>query len=618
MTAPVPLATSAVRKAYVDTPAGQLHLRRVEGGGIPVILLHRTPSSSRCYERVLAEFAGRRTAIALDTPGFGESFRPSGKPSTVDYAHWFLAAIDGLGLDAFHLCAHHTGTHFAAEIARLAPQRARSLLLSGALFTDAGVRGWIRSTIAAALPPDPDGHYVDATWKIIRGLYPQFHAEIVHADLLGALGAIEGRDQAFNAILAQDFPGVLRQVRCPVTVAQAVDDPLGSMLARLRIERPDIPVERLGLAGMAAPELQPHQFAQAALRFAAANDSSHLSAGLLMTDRRFQLVRTPTGLDLEQVRAAPPVPGPGEVLIRVHAASLNRRDLDIRSFAYPTGDADRFVPLSDAAGEIVGVGAGVGGFHVGDRVCSTFFQDWADGRIGLPALFSALGGGGRGVLADHIVLSEKGVAKMPDGWSYEQGACLPCAGVTAWSALMRFGQLQAGDWVLVTGTGGVAMFALQIAVAMGAKVAITSSSDEKLARAKELGATVAVNYRNTPDWGAAIKAATGGGVQHAIELGGVGTLPQSIASMGLAGHVSLIGALAGFGGEVPGAAMVLNALRVSAVVVGPRAAHLELAAFMAKHGLKPVIDRVFDADAVPQAYARAAAGAFGKVVIRLR
>lgn len=607
-----------VKKTYVDTPAGQLHLRRVEGGGIPVILLHRTPASSQSFEKMLPLFAGIRTAIAIDTPGFGESFRPAGRPGTVDYAGWLLAALDALGVDAFHLCAHHTGTHLAADIARLAPQRVRSLLLSGVLYADAGVRGWIRSTIPAALPPDPDGRYVEATWKIIRGLYPEFHAEVVHCDLLGALGAIEGRNQAFNAILAQDFPAVLRQVRCPVGVAQALDDPLAPMLVRLKTERPDIPIERLGLAGTAAPELQPVEYAHAALRFAAAHDSSHLNPGLPMTDRRFQLVRTPKGMDLEQVRSAPPVAGPGEVLVRVHAAALNRRDLDIRTFAYPTGDADRFVPLSDAAGEVVGVGAGVTAFMVGDRVCSTFFQDWPDGRISLTALFSALGAGGRGVLADHVVLAEKGVAKIPDDWSYEEGACLPCAGVTAWTALMRLGQLQPGDWVLVTGTGGVALFALQIAVAKGAKVAITSSSDEKLARAKELGATVAVNYRRTPEWGAAIKEATGGGVQQAVELGGVGTLPQSLASMGLGGHVALIGALAGFGGEVSGVAMVMNALKVSAVVVGPRAAHLELTEFMSKHGLKPVIDAVFDADHVPQAYARAADGAFGKVVIRLR
>jgi NADPH:quinone reductase-like Zn-dependent oxidoreductase/pimeloyl-ACP methyl ester carboxylesterase len=605
-----------MKKSYVDLPAGQIHLRRVDGPGLPIVFLHRTPNSSASFDAVLARLAGRRGGIAFDTPGFGASFTPPGRTTTIDYANWFLAALDALRVDAFHVCGHHSGTHFAMEMARIAPGRVRSLLLSGVMYADAGTRAFLRTVIPKAPAPDTDGRYVDETWKLMRGLFTDWHPDVVHSDFVGALAHPTGRDQAFDAILSQDVPSILRQVRCPVAIAQAVDDSLATMLPRLQVERPDIPVERLGLAGMAAPELQPDAFAAAALRLATAHDTPS-TPGPAMTDRRFQLVRTPTGFDLEQVKIAPPNPGPGEVLVRVRTVSINRRDLSIRSFEYPVGEADRFVPLSDGAGDVVAVGAGVNSVKVGDRVTGTFFQDWEDGRIGLPALFSSLGGGGRGMAADHVVLSEKGVVKIHGGWTYEEAACLPCAATTAWSGLMRFGQLQKGDSVLIVGTGGVAIFALQIAVAAGAKVAIVSSSDAKLARAKELGATVTVNYAKTPEWGAAVKEATGGGVQHAIELGGKGTLPQSLAALGVGGHVAMIGALAGFGGEIPGFAMVMGALRVSAIVVGPRAAHVECADFLANHGLKPVVDSVYAFDDMDEAYARTHEGAFGKVVVKL-
>jgi NADPH:quinone reductase-like Zn-dependent oxidoreductase len=437
--------------------------------------------------------------------------------------------------------------------------------------------------------------------------------------------AFAGRDQAFDAILAQDFAAVLAKVECPVRILQACDDPLMAMLGRVRAAHPDIPVDLLGPAGIAAPERQSELYAAAALAFAAASDlpirpSAALPMpGTLMTDRRFQLVRTPTGFDLEQVSAPQPTVGAGEVLIRVHAVSINRRDLGVRDFSYPVApDADRFTPLSDAAGEVVAVGAGVTRFAVGDRVSSTFFPGWPDGRITLPAMFSALGVGGLGAFADHIALPESGVAPIPDGWSFEEGACVTCAGVTAWSALMPLGRLQKGDWVLIIGTGGVALFALQIAVAAGARVAVLSSSTEKLSQAKALGADVTINYKDTPDWSDAVKAATDGGVHHVVELGGVGTLPKSIASLAPGGHLALIGALDGFGGDMSAISLIMGALRVSAVMVGSHADHLALTAFMADHQIKPVIDSIFDVSATDEAFAKADAGAFGKVVICLR
>jgi NADPH:quinone reductase-like Zn-dependent oxidoreductase/pimeloyl-ACP methyl ester carboxylesterase len=609
--------TDPIKKGYADTAAGQIHYRRVGGGRTPVVLLHRTPVASASFDSMLRIMAGERAAIALDTPGFGQSFCPSSAPGTIDYARWLLAALDALDVSEFHLCAHHTGTHFAAEMALLAPGRVRSLLLSGVMYTDVAHREKMRIEIGQAQRIDAEGRYLTGAWTIMRSLFPVYDAALVHAETIGALSSIEGRNQAFGAILGQDFPAVFARIDCPVKIVQPSDDPLGGMLVDLRAAHPDVPVERIGPAFLAAPERQPRSFAAAVLAFAAAHDPvPTISQGPLMTDRRFELTRTATGFDLGQVRSDTPAAGPGEVLIRVHAVSLNRRDIDIRSFAYPVQDVDHFVPLSDAAGEIAAVGAGVTAWKAGDRVCSTFFQNWTDGKISLPAIFSALGAGGRGVFADHIVLAETGVARIPDAWSYEEGASISCAGVTAWTALMRLGGLEPGDWVLVIGTGGVATFALQIAVAAGAKVAILSSSDEKLTRARDMGAELTINYNSRPDWDVVVREATGG-AQQAVELGGTGTLEKTLACMGIGGHVALIGALAGFGGDISGIALIMSALRVSAVVVGSRSDHVALTDFLVEHGIRPVIDSVFEIDQAEAAYARAAAGAFGKVVIRL-
>ncbi|MET0375456.1 MAG: NAD(P)-dependent alcohol dehydrogenase, partial [Rhizorhabdus sp.] len=275
-------------------------------------------------------------------------------------------------------------------------------------------------------------------------------------------------------------------------------------------------------------------------------------------------------------------------------------------------------PGSDAAGEILAVGEGVTQWKAGDRVASTFFQNWQGGRLTVPGVVSSLGAGGPGVLADQIVLSQNGVVRIPDDWSYVEGASTTCAGVTAWTALKTLGQLQADDWVLIIGTGGVALFALQIAVASGAKVVVLSSSDEKLEQAKALGAQVGINYRAIPDWSAAVKEATGhAGVQHALELGGAGTMERTLASMAIGGHVAMIGALDGFGAQISGMAMTMAALRVSAVVVGPRESHQALIDFMVEHRLRPVIDSTFAFEKAEDAYVRSGQGAFGKVVIAL-
>ena len=607
-------------KGYASAAAGLIHWRQAEGPGAPIVLLHRTPVSSACFEALLRRLGGRRRAIALDTPGFGQSFRPTGAPTTVSYAAWFLEALNDLRVEHFHLYAHHTGTHFAAEMARMAPQRVRSLTLSGVLYAGFQTRASFRGHIGDAPPVDEAGDYVLSTWKTMKDLFPKFDPALVHEEFLGALSSPQGRNQAFGAVFGQDFASVLKSVltagSVPVRVFQAEDDPLGFCLDALRRAHPDLPVVLHGPAGMAAPERQPDAISDALIRYAKLADPYPArSKDPQMPDRKFELVRHDKGFDLRRTEGETPTPGPGEVLVKVRAVSLNRRDLSIRDLSYPAF-GDWFTPLSDAAGEVVAVGEGVEHVAVGDKVTSTFFQDWPSGRMTLPAVMSALGAGGRGVLADHVVLSAGGVAPIPQGLSFEEASTLPCAAVTAWSALFTHGGLRAGDWLLVQGTGGVALFALQFAVAAGAKVVITSSSDEKLERAKAMGASVGINYAKTPEWEVAVKAETGG-VNQVLELGGVGTLAKSSASLAMGGHIALIGALAGFGGDLSASDMVIGAQSATASSVGSRAEHLEMTAFLARHCVKPVIDQVFDFEDMDAAYARTNAGAFGKVVVRL-
>ncbi len=194
-----------IRRGYADTPSGEVHYRRVEGPGLPLILLHRTPTSSASFAAMLELMAGQRTAIALDTPGFGQSFAPRGMPSTGEYALWFLAALDALGVENFHLCAHHTGTHFAAEMAVAAPGRVKSLLLSGVLYADADDRATMHADIGKAERVQADGSHLTAMWTLMQAMLPPGDLDLVQSETLGAVTAMDGRDQAFGAILEQDL-----------------------------------------------------------------------------------------------------------------------------------------------------------------------------------------------------------------------------------------------------------------------------------------------------------------------------------------------------------------------------------------------------------------------------
>ncbi|GEO99240.1 zinc-dependent alcohol dehydrogenase family protein [Methylobacterium haplocladii] len=326
------------------------------------------------------------------------------------------------------------------------------------------------------------------------------------------------------------------------------------------------------------------------------------------------------GLDSwQRVERPQPEPGRGQVLVRMHAASLNYRDLLIANGRYPFAvNLDRLVPLSDGAGEIVAIGPGVRRFKGGERVAGIFSQSWLGGAQVSDAWETSLGGAIDGVLAEFQVFSEEGLVVLPEHLSFEEGATLPCAAVTAWNALYGAKPLKAGETVLTLGTGGVSIFAIQLAHAAGARVIATSSSDRKLETAKALGADETINYRACPDWEKEVRRLTGGvGVDHVVEIGGTGTLPRSIASTRPGGHVGLIGLLAQ-GEPIDPLAILGASCSVRGVMVGSREMFEDLNRVIALHGIRPVVDRTFAFDAAKQALAALGEGTHvGKIVVTI-
>jgi NADPH:quinone reductase-like Zn-dependent oxidoreductase len=327
------------------------------------------------------------------------------------------------------------------------------------------------------------------------------------------------------------------------------------------------------------------------------------------------------GFGLEALRPAErpvPEPGHGEVLLKLRATSLNYRDLLVVKGQYNPKLPLPRVPVSDGVGEVVAAGPGVTRVKQGERVAGIFMPRWLDGELTEEGARSALGGLVDGLLAEYAVLSEEGVVSVPEHLSDEEAATLPCAGVTAWNALMRLGRVGPGDSVLVQGTGGVSLFALQFARLAGARVLATSSRDDKLERVLALGASDGVNYKTTPEWGERVRELTGGrGVDHVVEVGGAGTLPQSLRAVRLGGHVSLIGVLSGYG-QVNPLPVLMKQVCVQGVFVGPRAAFESMNRAVALHKMRPVVDRVFPFDQAVEALRYLESGAhFGKVVIRI-
>jgi len=325
------------------------------------------------------------------------------------------------------------------------------------------------------------------------------------------------------------------------------------------------------------------------------------------------------GLDsLTQVERPDPMAAPYHAVIKLRAASLNYRDLLTIEGKYNPRLPLPLVPLSDGVGEVVAVGDGVTRVKMGDRVAANFSQKWLGGEPARAKLGASLGGPLDGMLTQYRALNEEGLVHVPDHLTDEEAATLPCAAVTAWNSLINMGELSAGETVLVQGTGGVSIFALQFAKLAGARVIVTSSSDEKLERAKKLGADFGVNYTTTPDWDKRAKEITGGiGVDHIIEVGGAGTFGKSLRAIKIGGHIGMIGNLAGNATEVNLVLILMQNLRIQGVMVGSRDTFESMNRAIALHEMRPVIDRVFAFDEARQAFEHMKSGShFGKICIK--
>lgn len=328
-------------------------------------------------------------------------------------------------------------------------------------------------------------------------------------------------------------------------------------------------------------------------------------------------LRKPGGLDkLEfNTQQDPGDPGPGEIRVRIHANSLNFHDYGVVSGRIPAEDGR--IPMADGAGIVEAVGSGVNDFAPGDRVVSTFFPFWLDGPARIDNFSTTPGDGVDGYACEVAVRPATWFTHAPEGYSHAEASTLTTAGLTAWRSLVVDGGLKAGDTVLTLGTGGVSIFALQFAKMMGATVISTSSSAAKLEKLKALGASHTINYTEDPNWGETVRSLTSGrGVDHVIEVGGPGTLPQSIEAVRIGGHVSLIGVLTGRAGEVPTARLMAKQARIQGLIVGSRTHQQEMVAAINANGMRPVIDRSFALNEMAEAFEYEIAGKhFGKICL---
>lgn len=339
---------------------------------------------------------------------------------------------------------------------------------------------------------------------------------------------------------------------------------------------------------------------------------------LPQTTRKVVLDKTDAGYRWKLVEAPVPPLGPRQVLVHVRAVALNRGDLEMLAPS-PGADLSGLVVASDAAGEVLAVGAEVTDFKPGMRVTSLYFRDWLDGPMSDATLAGAHGASTNGVLAEYLVIDDTGLAPAPAGLTDAEAAALPTAGLTAWTAVTVNGPVRRDDVVLVQGTGGVSTFALQFAAAAGAKVIVTSSSDEKIARARALGAAEGINYRTTPEWSKRVLELTGGhGADLIVDVGGKSTLAESAASLAYHGTLSLVGGLTGYDGQVPAVNLIMKRARAQGIYVGSRADYLRMSAFITSHGLKPVVEREFPLADYEEALKLLESGNFvGKIILTL-
>lgn len=327
-------------------------------------------------------------------------------------------------------------------------------------------------------------------------------------------------------------------------------------------------------------------------------------------------LKAPGGLDKIVIEEREkPSPKAGEVLVRVRASSLNFHDFAVVAGMIRCPDGR--IPMSDGAGVVESVGEGVTRFKVGDEVLSLFFPNWDAGKPTLPRLIGVPGDNADGFAAEYVAMPATAFTRIPKGWSLKQAATLPCAALTAWRALFVEAKIKPGSIVLTQGTGGVSIFALQLAKAAGATVISTSSSNEKLEKLKALGADHLINYKETPEWGAAAMAATGGrGVDAVVEIGGSGTMPQSIVSCAIGGHISLIGVLAGIAGDVPTALAMSRNVCIQGLTVGSRQDQEDMIAAIDANPFEPVIDSTFPLEGIAAAFAHQMSQKhFGKICL---
>lgn len=313
--------------------------------------------------------------------------------------------------------------------------------------------------------------------------------------------------------------------------------------------------------------------------------------------------------------SAPKAPRAGEITVRIRASSLNYHDLGVVSGATPP--SERRIPMSDGAGEVIAVGAGVEEFAIGDPVVSTFFPDWLDGNPQYAGFGRTPGDGIDGFAREQVTLPATAFTRAPHGYSHAEAATLTTAGLTAWRALFESGHLKSGETVLVQGTGGVSIFALQLAKRAGARVIASSSSNEKLDKLRALGADAVINYRDDPEWGRTARRLTDGrGVDHVLEVGGPATLAQSIAASRVGGHIAVIGVLSGVTSQLPLAQALSRQVRLQAMLVGSRRQQQDFVRAIEATDLRPVIDRHFPLDDIVAAFQYQASGQhFGKIVL---
>jgi len=327
---------------------------------------------------------------------------------------------------------------------------------------------------------------------------------------------------------------------------------------------------------------------------------------------------SPGGLDkLAMTDIQPTAPGPGQIQVEVKASSLNFHDYAVVAGLLPV--ADERIPMSDGAGIVTAIGAGVSEFAVGDKVLSCFFPNWQDGAPAFDKLLGVPGDHADGFAAHTVTRAAQGFTRMPGNLDFEAAATLVCAGLTAWRALMVETHLRPGDWVLVQGSGGVSIFALQFARMMGCRVIATSSSDAKLERLRALGAEHTINYREVPGWGDEALAITGGrGVDLVVEVGGPGTVPQSVRAIAFGGCISMIGVLTGYAGEVPTTELFQKNARISGITVGSRRHQQDMIAAVEANNLQPVIDSSYPLAQLAEAFRHQESQRhFGKICVAI-